>query len=118
MNAVLEFLTDWSPHIWLFASIFGALMSGTLFDQSVRTLIKLEGSSDGEQLRSFRYWRRHSGTFFALHLSFVVVGMLSVLEVRAPWASLVILAVLLAVPLVLVWRSYDSLRFMGGRRGQ
>lgn len=113
MHALVEFLQKWSPHIWLFGSLFGVALSGALFRRSIRALDKLEGAPIVDD-RTLRYWRRHSTRFLVLHVSYAVVGLITVAGIRSDWASLLVLVILLATPLVLVHASYDSLRFAGG----
>lgn len=110
MHDLLVWLTTWSPYIWLFGSIFGVFLSGTLFHRSMRAFYKLE-DEPAYDTRSLRYWRRHAAWFLVLHASYVVVGFLSIAEIEDDWASFIVLTVLLATPLILVYRSWDSLVF-------
>lgn len=110
MREVLTFLSRWSPYIWLFGSIFGVLLSSILLKRSYEQRVVLRVS---DRRAMSRYWFRHALWFFLLHSSYVVVGVLSILKFESDWASVVILVSLVGTPLVLVYRSYDSLRAAG-----
>jgi hypothetical protein len=117
VNGLLAFLTRWSPHVWLAFSIFGAMLSGTLFHRAVRTLAKIEGAPSADT-GAWHYWRRHAASHLVMHLGFIIVGLVAVAQVQSVWAALLTLTILLAIPIVLAWRSYDSLRFMGAKRDE
>lgn len=109
IHEILVFLQKWSPHIWLFGSIFGVLMSATLFYRKLEQRIATK-IIDGDVHDSAKFWLRHGTWFFIMHLSFLNVGMFAVLKVRSDWVDLMTLVTLDVVPLILVYRSYDSLR--------
>lgn len=109
MHDVLVFLTRWSPHIWLFGSLFGVAMSGTLFKRSYDQR-RLWLHVAGKDRTVVKFWYRHAVWFFLMHLGFSAVGVLAVAEVKEDWADLLTLFVLMSIPVVLVYRSYDALR--------
>jgi hypothetical protein len=109
IHDILGFLTRWSPHIWLVFSVFGILMSATLTTQAFHRRQILKGHPQLPQTVP-RYWFRHAVSFLFLHTGYVVVGVFSVAHVRSDWADLLTLGFLLATPLVLAFRSFDSLR--------
>jgi hypothetical protein len=112
-HEVTVFLSKWAPHVWLFGSVFGVLISGALYARSRKTLRELRFADAG--LRdTTAFWYRHAAWFLVMHVGYVVVGVLSVLGIRNDWARLVTLFFLLATPLILVYRSYDSLRQSAG----
>lgn len=107
MKATLEFVQRWSPHVWLFGSVFGVAMSGTLFTRAHKRRRALEGSPAGGAIADF--WYRHSLWFLVLHAGYLVVGIIAVAKVRTEFTDLFTLFFLVITPLVLVYRSYDSL---------
>lgn len=107
IHEVTLFLERWSPHIWLFGSIFGVFMSGMLLKQAHAQRIVLQTTDRAD---TSRFWFRHSASFFSMHFAYLIVGILTVAEIRNDWVSLLILIILVGTPLMLVYRSYDSLR--------
>lgn len=114
MHELLVFLTKWSPHIWLFGSVFGVLMSGALLKAAYEQRVELDNP---DPYSTSRFWFRHGVWFFMLHFGYLVIGILAVMEVKNDWANLVTLFFLVTSPLVLVYRSYDSLRLSRRRSG-
>lgn len=114
MENILAFLSKWSPHIWLLFSIYGVLLSIPLFRKSQESLTILSVRKDEQ--RAWRFWRRHTLSFLIMHSSYVFVGLVSVAKLHNVWTQFITLVVLLGTPPFLAWRSYDSLRFMGGKR--
>lgn len=115
MHGLLVFLQKWSPHIWLFGSVFGVLMSGVLLKQAYDQRIML---ANADPRSVSRFWFRHGVWFFFLHFGYLIIGILAVLEVESDWANLLTLFFLVISPLVLVYRSYDSLRLSRRRNGR
>lgn len=113
MHELLLFIQRWSPHLWLFGSIFGVVMSATLFKQArdYRKEIGGRGTSDTAD-----FWYRHGVWFLLMHVAFMLVGVLAVAKVQTDVSNLFVLTVLLAIPLILVYRSYDSLRLHSRER--
>lgn len=107
MHDVLVFLQKWSPHIWLFGSLFGVPLSATLLVRAYRQRVVLAAT---DRAAISRFWFRHGVWFFTLHVGYTIIGLLSVAKVQSDWASLFTLVFLVATPLVLVYRSFDSLR--------
>ncbi len=112
---VLKFLTKWSPYIWMFGSIFGVTMSGALLKRAWEQRV-LQKAIDGDLHPTTAFWFRHALWFFLLHAGFLFIGFIAVLRLTSPWASLVTLLFLVTTPLVLVFRSYDSLRLQSKLR--
>lgn len=109
MTDLLTFLTKWSPYIWLFGSVFGVMMSGALMFRVYEQRVVMK-HFEGSQTETSKFWFRHGVWFLLMHTGFVLVGALAVLEARSEWANLTTIVVLLATPLILVYRSYDCLR--------
>jgi hypothetical protein len=98
----------------MFGSIFGAAMSLTLLGQAWSFRRDIAGGKGISESADF--WFRHGLWFSVMHLSFVVVGVFAIGKLTADWANFIVLVVLLAIPLVLVYRSYDSLRLHSRER--
>lgn len=108
MHDVTVFLQRWSPHVWLAFSLAGALMSGALTIQAWKRRKALFLHRQPQVVP--RFWFRHAVSFLFMHTGYVVVGIVAILKVQADWANLLVLGFLLATPLMLFFRSYDSLR--------
>lgn len=106
VHDVLEFLTKWSPHIWLFGSLFGVPLSTILTHRAFKQRIVLAGT---DRAPISRFWFRHGVWFLILHVGYTIVGLLAVAKVKNDWASLLTLLFLVFTPLILVYRSFDSL---------
>lgn len=109
MAGVLAFLQKWGPHIWLLGSLFGVLMSGTLTMQAFKRRHVLSKHPEQPQVVP-RYWFRHSVSFLTLHTGYVLVGVFAIAKVQSTWSDLFTSVFLLATPMLLAARSYDSLR--------
>ena len=107
MRGLVEFLQKWSPHIWMFGSVFGCILSGILLKQAYTQRLLLRNTDRAD---TSAFWFRHGMWFFLMHLGYVVVGAISLARLESDWASLVVMVTLVATPLILVYRSYDSLR--------
>lgn len=115
LHDIVTFLEGWAPYIWLFGSIFGVIMSGVLLKQAYEQKV-VSRTSNREAVVAF--WLRHSAYFFLLHFGYVIVGFLSVAKIDNDWTSLIIITILVSTPLILVYRSYDSLRLNASQRRQ
>lgn len=114
LHEITLFIQKWSPYIWMFGSLFGVFLSGILLKRGYEQRVVLRGT-DRNSISA--YWFRHAMWFFILHFSYVIVGVISILRVQSDWASLLVLTILLATPMSLVYRSYDSLRVQASVNG-
>lgn len=110
LHEVTVFVQHWSPHVWLFGSLFGIPMSFALYRRARRAADLAPEAPVSD------FWTRHAAWFLALHVSYAFVGVVAVSEWRSDWASLITILILVATPLILVYRSYDSLRLHRGDR--
>lgn len=104
LHEITLFFQRWSPHIWLFGSLFGIPMSLTLYRRARLAALKHPGLPVSE------FWIRHAGWFLFLHISYAAIGIVAVAKWHNDLLDLVTLLILIATPLILVYRSYDSLR--------